>query len=755
MEALKEIEKDLRAFADPGSEVAVDQGSAIFERNGREIVLKFSAPPSGHLPDVIVGQSRMSYKQFLASDLMADLKTFADFIVKTSKKSYDYLETSARLSDDAETGTKVVAAAEAVTNRATKDLPYLSTLVTLVRGEAGSGKTVTLREVTTRRAIAYREGKVDSLFFFIDAQGRALSRLEDAMAKDLQDLRSRFSYAAMGPLTRHGLIVPIIDGFDELLGSGGYDEAFSSLAAFLATLDGQGSVIASARSAFFDYKNFYENAKRYAGEGSLNYVVETVNILSWSDDQVREYFRRFAGTRGLESAELLSKLESMRSAMTPANKELLSKPFYASLVASLLSENQEINNDDDLLDQLVDSFIDREHRKLLDKEGKPLLSAKGHRAFLTNLAEEMWWLENRRIDVGTVQVVAELVTEQFGLPPSAANSIVERVSSYAFLTSDSSAKRFLRFEHEVFYGYFLAHKLQQLIERDPSNLRRFLGRSVIDETIVDQAVQLIGNDIERSTRAVESVSGSLRANLSDSLARENAGVVVAAIIKSVGQLRVAASIRSVIFRKVGFGACQLHRTKFENCDFDDVDLTGAVISDPELVNTVLRSVAVDLNHTRIDSTDPKVLECVYGLTVVGELPGVPNGKVFDPSDIKKVLRTIGLVLPQHAEEGKKVDTRFQKKVELVDRFVRRMERRFYVTEADVRAFNFAKDSQWSAVWEALFAHGLLEKLIVPKAGRREPLVRLTVPPELLRRGQAINDPRVPESVKSFWKELRS
>ena len=56
------------------------------------------------------------------------------------------------------------------------------------------------------------------------------------MARDLQDLRSRFSYNAVPPLVRNGLVVPVIDGFDELLGSGGYDEAFSSLAAFIAPI---------------------------------------------------------------------------------------------------------------------------------------------------------------------------------------------------------------------------------------------------------------------------------------------------------------------------------------------------------------------------------------------------------------------------------------------------------------------------------------------------------------------------------------
>ena len=36
------------------------------------------------------------------------------------------------------------------------------------------------------------------------------------MARDLQDLRSRFYYNAVPSLVRNGLLVPVIDGFDEL-----------------------------------------------------------------------------------------------------------------------------------------------------------------------------------------------------------------------------------------------------------------------------------------------------------------------------------------------------------------------------------------------------------------------------------------------------------------------------------------------------------------------------------------------------------
>ena len=67
----------------------------------------------------------------------------------------------------------------------------------------------------------------------------------------------------------------------------GYEDAFSSLAAFIAQLNGCGALVASARSAFFDYNGFRENAERYSGDGTLSYDIEPVKIEPWSDQDAR------------------------------------------------------------------------------------------------------------------------------------------------------------------------------------------------------------------------------------------------------------------------------------------------------------------------------------------------------------------------------------------------------------------------------------------------------------------------------------
>ncbi|HXI64831.1 MAG TPA: NACHT domain-containing protein [Gemmatimonadales bacterium] len=753
MTLLQEIERDIRAFADPGSPILVEAGSAVWEQNGREMAVRFSAAGPHGFPDVTVDGLRLSYRAFLSGPRMADLARFAQFVVKAYTRTEEFIDTEAVHRDEDTEKASRGPATTVVLELATENLPFLSTRVVLVRGEAGSGKTIALRGLSLSRAERFAKGAADSLFFYVDAQGRALSRLEDAMAKDLQDLRSQFSYAAIAPLTRHGLIVPIIDGFDELLGSGGYDEAFSSLAAFLSTLEGRGSIVASARSAFFDYQNFYENAQRFAGDGRLNYEVETVDVESWNDDQIRKYFRGIGARKARDGDHLVAALEQLQVSLDTQNKQLLTKPFYASRVADLLAGGTQLNSRDDLLDQLVDAFLEREYRKLLDKDGRPLLSKKGHRAFLTGLAEEMWWQESRRIDVGTVQVLAELVTDTFSLPPGAARAIVERVSSYAFLSTDHIERRFLRFEHEVFYGYFLAQKVQEFVEREPADLRRFLARAVLDDILVDEVVRLIGSDVQRCSRAIESICDVLRPGVSEVVARENAGMLIAGLMRGAKALRDGLLIKNTIFRQVSFGGVTLTRPRFEQCDFADVDLSGARLIEPEFVDTQLRSLEVDVRRTRIEIADALAAPQVYGIRVQH---GPEAGAYYSPEDIERILAKVGMKFAKHPSIEPAAGgyaPAVQRRVDILNRFMLKMERRFYASADDIGKFSFATGPDWEVVRGLLKSHQLLKEEFIEKRGPREPLVRLAVPPAILRRGENVSDRSVPDAVKDFWRDL--
>lgn len=334
---LQQIELDLRSFTDPGSPILVDNELAIWKQGGIDRQARFVASPNGGYPDVVFQDIQYGYTQFLASEHMAALVPLAHNILSIYHTPGNYIDTAASLLDDIDEASTSngSSALSLINDRASTNLPYQSTRVILLHGEAGSGKTISLRELMNRQCKRFIAGESDFLYVYFDAQGKSLSNIDDVMARQTQDLRARFTYSAVSALTRRRLIVPIIDGFDELLGAGGYDDAFASLAAFIAKLNGLGVIIASARSSFFDYKNFYENASRVSNESSLNYSLDIVQLHPWSEENVRDFVAQKLGGPETEKSKDFFDLYGQ---MNEKNRALLTKPFYASKSIELLGE---------------------------------------------------------------------------------------------------------------------------------------------------------------------------------------------------------------------------------------------------------------------------------------------------------------------------------------------------------------------------------------------------------------------------------
>src|SRR4051812_45941575 len=128
MTVLEEIERDLRAFADPWSPVIVEKAQAVWERDGTEVSIGFAAPADqSAFPDVITGGQRVPYRSFLAGPQMANLATFAEFITKThERKVGEYIDTWASLIEDSSQGATRKPATDLVRERGTENLPFLS-----------------------------------------------------------------------------------------------------------------------------------------------------------------------------------------------------------------------------------------------------------------------------------------------------------------------------------------------------------------------------------------------------------------------------------------------------------------------------------------------------------------------------------------------------------------------------------------------------------------------------------------------------
>ncbi|MXW18662.1 MAG: NACHT domain-containing protein [Gemmatimonadetes bacterium] len=734
------IRRDIRPFADPGSEVLSDSDQLYWEKDGEEHFARLNEAPGDLFPRVTINGVDMAYRDFLASAYMADLQRLAEFIPKSLDHPDDYVDTRASLSGD-QPGDN---ADLLVARLSTEELPYGSTRIVLVRGDAGAGKTMALRKMTIDRAADYRNASSSRLFFYVDVQGRSLSRLDDAMARDLQDLRSRFSYSAVPPLVRNGLLVPVIDGFDELLGSGGYDEAFSSLAAFIAQLDGRGSVVASARSAFFDYNSFRSNAQRFAHDGQLNYEIDEVTLQPWNDEDADRFI-----AKATDDPTVVTRFNSLRDGMPEAELHLLRKPFYVAQVAKLLKRGDRIASDETILHALVDRFIRREHDKLRDRDGAPLLSLEGHRMLLVRLSEEMWWLETRYLDVDTVRTWAELVLEELDVPEDNARQVRTRVATNPFLTTRGSKRGELRFEHEVFYGFFLAERLTHFIDNRSPELRRFLNRSILDDNVLEHAIARYSSDVGSSSRAASAVCSVLQRGVTDGVARQNGGRLVARLIRACGGLESGRTLRTLYFDQEDFGAATLRDPVFVGCDFVGVDFTGTQMHSPRFAECTFQEPRVAMERTRFADASSDLAKIVKGIVVTKNGIDEPY---YAPRDIARILVKLGMESTgQSAAEPTLTSQQVERKM-VLERFLVQMERRFYVATETLERLSVARESEWPEVRRLLEDHQLLTEVQKRMSGRPKPLIRLSVPPRVIRQGEdatSVADGR----VSRFWEDL--
>jgi hypothetical protein len=206
------------------------------------------------------------------------------------------------------------------------------TQLVFVRGRAGDGKSVLLTHLAVDQAKSYLTGAAAWLYFYVDAQGRALARIDEAIALILQDMGARFTYHCVSTLTRLGLVVPIIDGFDELLGDRGYRDAFASLSTMIGRLHGQGTIVASARSTFHHFSSFGAQAHRYASDtDSVAWRMHPLQLRPWAEQEVLSYLRNVgvpSSVFGDPTENARSALDRLHAHLGSSAREVLSSPFF-------------------------------------------------------------------------------------------------------------------------------------------------------------------------------------------------------------------------------------------------------------------------------------------------------------------------------------------------------------------------------------------------------------------------------------------
>lgn len=753
------LEGDLSSFSDPGSLVELSDAGRDLHASWRmwgkvrEAIFTISLHDGVR---VKWNGEDLAYASFMASEPLSNLRYVAKMILQAAPAPY-FVPTEAELDGSGESPEPAVELLRRLIEK--PDEP--ATQVVMLTGDAGAGKTAVLRHLTEHYARLYLRGQTRRLLLYVNAQGRALARLHEALATELQDLKVTLTYHSIATLARLGILVPVIDGFDELLGVSGYDDAFSSLSGFLDDLEGEGCVLASARSPYYE-EEFVARAGAVFGSDQARWTHFPVRVLGWSDDACQEFLDLWAGSKDLSGDRAHEIGERTKRIFAGPNANLKRKPLFFTKVVELLLERPDFRAGDDLLGELVREYLDRELKeKLLDRQSAPLLTRGQLDLLMREIAQEMWSLETRELDARSLREVAEYVSETEDIPEAAKAVVVERMPSLAFLARNDRPGpdgRFA-FEHEAFFSYFLAAAIVSQFESADADIRIVLGRSALPEIVAERVAPELGSAVGVSDGGFGPVlerlcSAGATPWLRSVQVRENAGRLSMALLRmdSRGDASGESSrvVPNVAVRNLIFPGGALEGVVFQNCMFENVTFRRTDLTGTEFVDCSARD-SVLFVETRVDrATTRLVFRGLDESQFTGLLVADDDAMTYDSSRIREALADCGLAVPRGAFGSRSpVDPEI---VGLLDRLMRAYRRANPVCLQDDALRKLVSHPKWDGLKARLIEYEIVTRDRRETGGRPKEFLRRRFRPDQIMAGRTGGGDGHPR-VRRFWRSL--
>lgn len=754
------IKDELSSFSDPGSTVEVNGSarrlSAAWTMRGAARDAAFTISRDRGVTVRTNGQ-KLPYRGFVAGPDMADLRYVAQMILKASERRI-FVSTSARLSDDESRAPRP--ALEVLTDLIDEDAD--ATRVAMITGEAGAGKTRVLQELVRRQAERYLQGRTDRLLLYVNAQGRALARLNEALATELQDLRVGLTYHSISVLARLGILIPVIDGFDELLGVSGYADAFGSLTVFLDQLHGEGRILASARSIYYE-----EEFQARASRASAPWQVVPVAIEGWSKTTIDEYLNEYAKDERLSAHRAKRLRDGVSKVFQGENSELRSKPLFFVKTVDRLREDPKFPGGKNLLKELVVRLIEREQQeKLLDRHSKPLLTVSQLDGLMRELAEEMWSQETRELDSRSVRELAEMAMLDEDVSDSTRQEIVARMATLACLAPGARPGS-IAFEHDLFFFFFLAEVIasQLFLEKD---LQLILSRSALAEDVADRvALQLLTDGRLESVEQLQQLLDQLAEACvmewrRTAQVRENAGLIAMALLRVFsrnGEREIAeCTIRSLVFPggrlSTKDATITLVQCRLLDLEIRRTDLVGTRFVSCEARNVSLVEPLVDSGSTRLE-LDGLAAERVTSLRVRGKHGELE--KSYSPIEIADTLRDCGAPIAADSIPDGSAAVADPEIVELLNRLMRVYSRANPVCMDHETMRGVIRHPRWKGLEKLLRKHHIVEEPRDKEIhSRRKKIVflRRQFPPEQIMAGLRVGADVGP-NIRAFWREIET
>jgi hypothetical protein len=518
--------------------------------------------------------------------------------------------------------------------------PAGATSILYLTSDAGEGKTTLINHAARRQALEFRAKRASWLLVPISLGGRPFLRFDDVVIGALVN-RFRFQnffYDAFLELVRLGVLVPAFDGFEEIFITSSSGEALSALGGLVSNLSSSGSVLISARKAYFEYQTFATRARLFDAVGRDVVSFARLSLQRWS----RSKFLEYASKRNFPHAvELYQKVEAR---LGPAHP-VLSRAVLVKRLIDVASDGRTLevllsdfgSAPQDYFYQFVNAIIEREvQEKWIDRSGEhaqPLLTVQEHHELLALVAQEMWLTSTEAMRVELLDLVADLFSESKRKNPMISRQIRERLKQHSLISQADAARSHFAFDHEDFRQFFLGQALgRALVGGGISDLVSFCRVGALSRHTAEAAVRAVLRADSPLPDVVRRLLQVARMDAPTSFTRENAGALMVQVL-SDGKI-TGETVADLTFPPDSLRGSSISDTRFVDCYFQATTLNGAHLENVEFVrckfdeisvSESMHAVRVTFDDTEVVSVEDEKLE----------------SRIFNPAEVAWLLTSRG------------------------------------------------------------------------------------------------------------------
>jgi hypothetical protein len=501
MNSVEGLIADLALFADLGTEppiVSDFAGKTLirFSREGHDIELLVSS--GGKIIERAEGEERQhaNVRALFASPRFGNLARWAESqkTLLKNKVESESIKVVGERSIDGRSGDALFFDESLVERGRSR-----RTLVAILDGPAGIGKTSFIRTLSYHRAKNFRTNQ-RPLILHVESRGRVLQNVTDLIAFSLQTLRLNVTYDQIPALVKRGLVTLAVDGFDELGDPNGYELAWAQVNDLIASVRGSGSIILSGRDTFLGHERMATalNAIDVTADELFTFTLRPLSVNVAKDWLRSKNWSEFH----LAAAQTQPLFEEGSYALRPFFLSELARDGVADRIVG-----GEIR---DLLSFLVNAMIEREASKF-GRDVEVVSSETGRKRyvgrFMEEVARDLADNQTASIALETLSWLAEAVADE-NMPTSVKGILKNRAGVIAFLRDDDR-RGYKAFIHEKVYDYFLAITTFKAISN--KEMPKYLRRNIFGRDFLETFAE---NVRDKSTEDIAAFLDGIKFNLS-------------------------------------------------------------------------------------------------------------------------------------------------------------------------------------------------------------------------------------------------